>query len=162
MSRRQLSYVLILACVGIASAEEDRISLDAYLEQVQQDHPFFRAEALSGDIALKEQARLAGAEDWVVSATPSYTYDDRIDPTFGAPDVVKNVRGEAGVGRTFWETGGRLDLGYTYDHDELTFVIQSRDQEAVAQLLYARNAAEYHVLWLQYRALTDELLPTSP
>jgi hypothetical protein len=39
-------------------------------------------------------------------------------------------------------------------------VIQSRDNEENAKLLYADNATLYHTLLLQYRALLDELLIT--
>ncbi len=41
---------------------------------------------------------------------------------------------------------------------ELTFVIQSRDSEQYAQLVYAENAANYQKLWLRYTSLTDRLL----
>ncbi len=41
---------------------------------------------------------------------------------------------------------------------ELTFVIQSRDAEQNAQLLYAENAATYQKLWLAYLGLSDQLL----
>jgi outer membrane protein TolC len=47
---------------------------------------------------------------------------------------------------------------YNQGRVELTFVIQSRDNIRNAQLLYARNAANYHKLLLQYRELTDRLL----
>ncbi|UCG50600.1 MAG: TolC family protein [Candidatus Latescibacterota bacterium] len=48
---------------------------------------------------------------------------------------------------------------YNQGRGELTFVIQSRDDESSAQLVYALNAATYQQLVLTYRALTDELLP---
>jgi outer membrane protein TolC len=48
---------------------------------------------------------------------------------------------------------------YNLGRAELTFVIQSRDAEAVAQLAYANNAINYHKLLLEYRSLTDSLLP---
>ena len=41
---------------------------------------------------------------------------------------------------------------------ELSFVIQSRDNEQRARLAYANNAANHHKLWLRYMALTDLLL----
>jgi outer membrane protein TolC len=47
---------------------------------------------------------------------------------------------------------------YNQGRGELTFVIQSRDNIQNAQLIYARNAANYHRLLLQYRELTDQLL----
>ena len=44
---------------------------------------------------------------------------------------------------------------------ELSFVIQSRDNEQNAQLAYATNAANHQKLWLHYEALIDALLPDS-
>jgi outer membrane protein TolC len=47
---------------------------------------------------------------------------------------------------------------YNQGRSDLTFVIQSQDGEQNAKLNYAMNAANYHKLVLQYRALTDKLL----
>lgn len=47
---------------------------------------------------------------------------------------------------------------YNQGRGSLTFVIQSRDSEQNAKLLYAQNALTYHQLLLQYRALMDQLL----
>ena len=55
------------------------------------------------------------------------------------------------------KTQGEVKL-YEQGRNQLTFVIQSRDNEARAQLSHARNGAHYHELILQYRALMDELL----
>jgi len=46
---------------------------------------------------------------------------------------------------------------YNRGRSQLTFVIQSRDNEENAKLTYAENAALYHSLRVQYRALLDEL-----
>jgi outer membrane protein TolC len=46
---------------------------------------------------------------------------------------------------------------YNQGRGELTFVIQSRDNEENAKLTYAQNALTYHKLLLEYRALTDAL-----
>jgi outer membrane protein TolC len=47
---------------------------------------------------------------------------------------------------------------YNQGRNQLTFVIQSRDNEENAKLIYAHNGALYHTLILQYRSLMDELL----
>ncbi len=44
---------------------------------------------------------------------------------------------------------------------QLNFVIQSRDSEQNARFTYAQNAANYHKLVLQFRALMDELYTES-
>ena len=49
---------------------------------------------------------------------------------------------------------------YNQGRGDLTFVIQSRDNEENAKLTYAQNGASYHKLILQYRNLVDELLPS--
>ena len=50
---------------------------------------------------------------------------------------------------------------YNQGRGDLTFVIQSRDNEEDAKLTYAQNSIFYHKLLLQYRALADELLPST-
>lgn len=55
------------------------------------------------------------------------------------------------------KTAEELNL-YNQGRGELTFVIQSQDNEQNARLIYAENAAGYHKLLLRYRALTDRLL----
>jgi outer membrane protein TolC len=47
---------------------------------------------------------------------------------------------------------------YNQGRGDLTFVIQARDNEQNARLLYAENAAGYHRLYHQYLALSDLLL----
>jgi outer membrane protein TolC len=59
------------------------------------------------------------------------------------------------------KTAEELKL-YNQGRGQLTFVIQSRDNERNAQLGQAQNAALYQNLLLQYRALMDELLPGGP
>jgi outer membrane protein TolC len=48
---------------------------------------------------------------------------------------------------------------YNQGRGELTFVIQSRDNEENAKLTHAQNALMYHKLLLEYQALTDGLYP---
>jgi outer membrane protein TolC len=55
------------------------------------------------------------------------------------------------------KTAEELKL-YNQGRGQLTFVIQSRDNERNALLSYAENAALYQNLLLRYRALMDELL----
>lgn len=49
---------------------------------------------------------------------------------------------------------------YKQGRGDMTFVIQSQDNEAKARLTYLQNAVAYHKLVLQYRALRDQLLHT--
>lgn len=49
---------------------------------------------------------------------------------------------------------------YEQGRGDMTFVIQSQDNEANARLTYLQNAVAYHKLVLQYRALRDQLLKT--
>jgi hypothetical protein len=46
---------------------------------------------------------------------------------------------------------------YKQGRGDMTFVIQSQDNEAKARLTYLQNAVAYHKLVLQYRALRDQL-----
>jgi outer membrane protein TolC len=49
---------------------------------------------------------------------------------------------------------------YKQGRGDMTFVIQSQDNEALSRLTYLQNAVVYHKLVLQYRALRDQLLHT--
>jgi len=51
---------------------------------------------------------------------------------------------------------------YNQGRGELTFVLQSRDNEENAKIIYVENSCLYHLYVLQYRALMDELLPGQP
>ena len=53
-------------------------------------------------------------------------------------------------------TGEEIKL-YNQGRGELTFVIQSRDNEQNAKLTLAQNALTYHKLIINYRALMDQL-----
>ncbi|MEJ2488045.1 MAG: hypothetical protein P8Y68_20190, partial [Anaerolineales bacterium] len=50
------------------------------------------------------------------------------------------------------------DKLYRQGRGQLTFVIQSRDNEENARFTYAQNAALYQNLVLQYKALIDDLV----
>ena len=50
---------------------------------------------------------------------------------------------------------------YNQGRGDLTFVIQSQDNEERARLTYAQNAATYQGLNLRLKALLDELLSTT-
>jgi hypothetical protein len=47
---------------------------------------------------------------------------------------------------------------YEQGRNELNFVIQSRDAQAMVRLLHARNAAQYQQAWWSLLSVTDELL----
>ena len=47
---------------------------------------------------------------------------------------------------------------YEQGRSDLTFVIQSRDNQENAKLILAENAANYHRLLLKYREISDQLL----
>jgi len=47
---------------------------------------------------------------------------------------------------------------YNQGRGSLTFVLQSRDSEQAARLLYAQNAASLQTLLIQYKSLLDEIL----
>jgi len=94
------------------------ITLDSYLETIRASHPVFRREALTQDIAQKRQDGLLGSTDWIATADPSYTYDDSINPSYGAPNETENTVMDVGLERSFWTTGGRLGLGYSYENQQ--------------------------------------------
>ncbi|MCK4795869.1 MAG: TolC family protein, partial [Spirochaetes bacterium] len=47
---------------------------------------------------------------------------------------------------------------YRQGRGDMTFVIQSQDNEANARLTYLNNSVNYHKLVLQYKSILDQLL----
>jgi outer membrane protein TolC len=89
------------------------VTMDAFLQQVQDTHPFFKKESLSSDIERKKQEQFLGDKDWTVRSTPYYAHQESVSAGF-TPDRVDQVGLNASIGRTYWETGGQLSLAYDY------------------------------------------------
>ena len=89
------------------------VTMDDFLQQVQDTHPFFKKESLSSDIERKKQERFLGDKDWTVRSTPYYAHQESVSAGF-TPDRVDQVGLNASIGRTYWETGGQLSLEYDY------------------------------------------------
>ena len=125
--RKTSVFVMILVAGWGCRGSAETVTLKDYLQQIRIRHPFFRQEALSYEIALKQQERFLGGEDWRVRLTPSYAYDDTTEVGFARPDKIDNARLAAGVERKVWKTGGQLDL--SYDHDYLDQVLNNSTVE---------------------------------
>jgi outer membrane protein len=89
----------------------EEITLVEYLALVKANHPYFVKEQLAVDIEQKQAQSLLGAEDWILSIVPTYSYLGKSSaPEFGA-DQLHRAGLEAGLDRTIWNTGGRLGFG---------------------------------------------------
>ncbi len=89
------------------------VTMEDYLQQVQESHPFFKKESLTSDIERKEQERFLGGEDWVVRSSPYYAHQESASAGF-TPDRVDQVGINASIERTYWKTGGRVSFAYDY------------------------------------------------
>lgn len=94
------------------------MTLESFLANIRDHHPVFQREELSPDIEQKRQDSLLGSTDWVVTADPSYTYNDSISPVFSAPEETRSTVVDVGLERNFWTTGGRLGFGYSYENQQ--------------------------------------------
>jgi outer membrane protein TolC len=91
------------------------ITLDEFLNQLQQTHPLFEKERLTLQIDKEEQEGYLGAQDWLISAGPYYTRLNPLPPGSFTPESVDQINVGAVAQRTFWKTGGRLSFSWSSD-----------------------------------------------
>lgn len=104
--------LMLVALPAVADVQE--ITLTEYLDTLRQNHPFFVKEALSRDIEEQQQRGLAGGEDWVIRAGPSYLHEERSQGSpFSAKEKNQFTVG-VGMERQFWSSGSSVSLDYDY------------------------------------------------
>ena len=110
----QVNFFIVCFCFICFTVSAEEISIDEYLDLVKKNHPFFTKEDLSTQIEEKEAESLLGAQDWMLSIEPSYSYLGKSSaPEYGAQNRIHQVGVTAGVNRSLWSTGGQLGLSFS-------------------------------------------------
>ncbi len=129
MIKNQWIILMILAILpGLVNAQE--ITLQQYLLKVKTNHPFFNKEQLSAGIEHEQQKRFLGDQDWVVTANPRFSHEERGDKasTF-VPREDEQFRFNSGIERVYWRNGGRISIGYDYNRSNQTFAAPFGSQD---------------------------------
>lgn len=111
--KRLMLLLLALLGTGLAArAGAQTITLETFLEQLQQKHPIFEKEKLTAQIEREEQNSNLGTQDWNVFFSANLS---RETPAiaFAGPERTDAVTINGGVERLFWKTGGRLTASIT-------------------------------------------------
>jgi hypothetical protein len=111
--RYLLTLVAFLGAMSLLQAQT--ITLDEFLNQLQQAHPLFEKERLTVQIDREEQAGYLGAQDWLISSGPYYTRLNPLPPGTFTPDRVDQMSLGAVAQKAFWKTGGRLSFSWSSD-----------------------------------------------
>ena len=114
MDRKNILKYVIFAFL-ISGLHAQTISLSAFLEKVEQNHPFFEKEDLTTEILMKGRESLLGAEDWQISAEARAIRQRPASSSAFAPITVNAFGYQVGAERLFWNTGARLSVGWAYD-----------------------------------------------
>jgi len=122
-NKKTVGYLIlwVIASILPLSARAETIGLAEYLQQIQAEHPFFKQQALDGEIERAQQQRFLGDEDWVVSASPGYRHSERTNSNGFTAEKRDGLVLGAGLARTFWSNGGRISVDYHYSHIEQQF-----------------------------------------
>ena len=107
------SFITSVTADSINAQENYKsITLNEYLNQLKEKHPFFVKENLRPEIAKEILSGLTGAEDWkVVSSLGFSTQEPAIN--FSGPDRTDALSFTGGFEKTFWATGGRLSASFS-------------------------------------------------
>jgi len=100
---------------SIVKAQEisKELTLNEYLEQLKNTHPFVVKESLKPEIQREELAGLTGAEDWKVISSFGFSTQEPAINFSGEPDRIDALSFSGGVEKTFWATGGRLSTSFS-------------------------------------------------
>ncbi len=103
-------------CIVIpASLEGQKITQSEFLGLIKSNHPLFKKEMLSSQIETHSRDSYLGSRDWVVSASPYYARQNIIPPQALSPESVDQMSIGFGVSKAYWNSGGRLSVGWNTD-----------------------------------------------
>ena len=104
----------LLILIGLFSVlKTQTITLDEFLDQLQQTHPLFEKERLTVQINSQEQEGYLGAQDWLLTSGPYYARQNPLPPGSFIPKRVDQMNLGAAAQRAFWKTGGRLSFSWS-------------------------------------------------
>ena len=83
------------------------ITQEKFLENLKTTHPLFKKEELMAKIESEDKNGLLGSQDWLIFSTLSASRENPV-LAFSGPERTDAIGLEAGIEKTFWNTGGRL------------------------------------------------------
>jgi outer membrane protein TolC len=111
--RYAILFSILSIVVAPFAARAESISLEEFLERIQERHPFFEGESLSVEIDQMTRQGLLGAKDWYLSGNAFLSHQKLIQSGAFVPDRVDVLGFEIATERAFWRTGGRLSFGWS-------------------------------------------------
>jgi outer membrane protein TolC len=100
--------VAMMTIIFVGAAESaEVVTIDAFLDTLQRNHPLFAKERLTPDIEREAQKSLLGAQDWNLSAGLIVMRENPAI-SIGGPERTDVASLSAGIERAFWKTGGRF------------------------------------------------------
>jgi outer membrane protein TolC len=109
---RTVHITIALALVTTMCGPTGAVTLDDYLERVRATHPMFARESMQKDIERERRESLLGAQDWRLVSSPSFRHREPPQATPFDPERVDELDLDAGLSRTFWGNGSRLEVGW--------------------------------------------------
>jgi outer membrane protein TolC len=107
-----LFSIFVVFCIPLTAGAES-ITLEDFLNRIQQRHPFFEKESISVEIDHKARQGLLGAEDWQISGTTFLSHQKLIPTSSFIADRIDVLGAEFAAERNLWGTGGRLSLSWS-------------------------------------------------
>ena len=105
-------FSLLMMLIMPARAYAESISLESFLDRIQERHPFFEKESLSVEIDQRAQQSLLGAKDWQMSGSTFLSHQKLIPTSSFVADRIDVLGAEIAAERAFWGSGGRLSLSW--------------------------------------------------
>jgi outer membrane protein TolC len=111
-------FASVITLTGMLHAQS--LTMDAFLATLRSSHPLFVSESLSPEIERLAHKRHIGTQDWVVTSSPYFLYQEEVSSGIGVPTTMNLISADVGLRKSFWDTGGRLSLSWTTAHLDQT------------------------------------------
>jgi outer membrane protein TolC len=113
---------IFLAVVGLFNLlpplYAQTITRDEFLNRLKQVHPLFEKENLTARIEKEDRKALAGAEDWNLLSSMTYSHEQPAIAGLG-PERTDAISAGGGFEKLFWKTGGRLSTSLSFNRVDL-------------------------------------------
>ena len=84
------------------------ITLDEYLSEVRERHPYFAEQSMRPQIETYQRDRFLGEKDWVVASSPFLNFQQPIVANTFSPERLTRLDIDAGLERAYWGNGSRF------------------------------------------------------
>jgi len=113
-------------------------TLEQFLARIKSTHPTMKKEAVTPEVAMSSQRKLAGEADWILKIAPRAMHTETSIVQPGLPETSTIYGTETSLEKTIWSTGTKLRFTANTEYVDQTYgqqflLPQNGPQQTMAQ-----------------------------